>query len=728
MLPVPPFLRPSLPPPLSAGPPPHRTGLQRAASTRSGSRAHHPIALVYNELHPQWIKSVTFFVRWRRSLRSLALTFTHFKQLDKLRSPLNRTFASLTSLTLKLRGCVDKSYLNAEYHQIEDIPWTRTLDCPGLQRLKLGRGRWNLQHGWAEGFKSLRSLTLKHVDWDGSPGGGGTFRFDLSKAQTVRFYFPQSSLQLFLTLSSSLETFSAMAKRLVLSCKSTEPLALQHLSLYGQQQLVISSLHLASVQVAYLNGPPKDLHSHDDHHSYDPYSSNMDLYELPSELSPELSPDRQSMHRRSSAEFSWVQWLGTIAPTVEVLIVRHGVPVEGVDAEWSSLRSLGIVVESEERSEVDLKVEKRRDDGEREVTVEEFQERDGRLLQQQRQQERQQQRQEQQLLQQRVLQLQQQQQQWQRQQQQQQHRQQQPQRQRQRQQQQQLLQEQQEQQQQQQQQLLQVLQQQQQQQQGEEEEEEEQEGQQQDVRPPFILAPNLRSIFFPTRTCEQQTLTSLREFCPSLALYCISRRSFYWEKQRKQLPEAPVVHVRKARSGVPCACFAEKRPKHCDVLVLVACAEGVLLDGMGQGSSGSSGSSGCSSGGGSRAFYAPVVTPFEALMALEEGREWTGEYRMMLDGAGRPWRRDLDRIFGTARDYKGLEVPWFMAPGGTPGEGGGDARGRGHESKGGDEGGRGDGGGVGAFIPRVAPAIDAVRVVEGREGRAAGYVDEPQKG
>ncbi|CAI5492715.1 unnamed protein product [Closterium sp. Naga37s-1] len=325
--------------------------------------AHHPIALVYNELHPQWIKSVTFFLRWRRSLRSLALTFTHFKQLDKLRSPLNRPFASLTSLTLKLRSTVDKAYLNSE-DPVDWNSWTRTLDCPALQRLKLGRGRWNLQHGWAEGFKSLRCLTLKHVDWEfadvkylGSvtprlteftlyhswnledpspgPGGGGTFRFDLSKAQTVRFYFPQGSLKLVLTLSSSLKTFSAMAKRLVLSCKTTEPLALHHLSLYGQQRLVISSLRLASVRVAYLNGPPKDHHSHD---------------------------DQQSMPRHSSAEFSWVEWLRTIAPTVEVLIVRHGVPVEGVDAEWSSLRSLGIVVEREERSEVDLKVDERRDD------------------------------------------------------------------------------------------------------------------------------------------------------------------------------------------------------------------------------------------------------------------------------------------------------------------------------------------------------------------------------
>ncbi|CAI5511516.1 unnamed protein product [Closterium sp. Naga37s-1] len=496
--------------------------------------AHHPIALVYNELHPEWIKSVEYFLRWRGRLKSLTLTYTNFKQLDYLCSPLNRSFASLTSLTLKLRGCVDKSYLYDDLPEdcedgADEMFWVHAFDCPALQRLKLGRGKWNLQEeGWAEEYQSLRSLTLKHVDWSyvdveylgtvtprltestlyhswsldrpsSGPGGGGEFRFDLSKAQTVRFYFPQRTLTLVLTLSRSLKTFTAMAKQLVLSCKSSTPLALHHLSLYGQQRLVISSLRLASARVAYLNGPPKDRHSRNDHHS-----SYLD--------SPELSPE-------SSPDFSWAEWLGTIAPTVEVLIVRHGVPVEGVDAEWPCLRSLGIVVESEERSEVDLKVEKRRDDGEREVTVKEYQERNQRLLQQQWQQERQ-----------RQQQWQQRQQQWQ------------------------------QQQQGQQQQILQ--QQQQQQQQEEEEEEEEQEEQQQEGRPPFILAPNLRAIFFPTHTCEQQTLASLREFCPSLALYCISRRSFYWDKQRRQLPDTPMIHVRKARSWVPRACFAEKRPKN----------------------------------------------------------------------------------------------------------------------------------------------------------------------
>ncbi|CAI6011585.1 unnamed protein product [Closterium sp. NIES-65] len=598
-------------------------------------QADHPIALVYNELHPQWIKSVESFLR-RHGLRSLALTFTGKDQLRYLDSPLKehlryldpplcRPFTSLTSLSLKLRGTVaDKSdnydYRYKKHKEIEweeereKESWTITLDCPALQRLKLGRGKWGLEEGWAEQFKSLRSLTLKHMDWSyvdldylatltpqlsefvlyhswdfnrpsSGPGGDETFTFDLSKAQTVRFYFPHSTLTLSLARSSSLTTFTAMGKQLLLSCKSTEPLTLQHLLLYGQQRLVISSLRLASVRVAYLNGPPKDVHPRDDK-----FSSYLDFPELSLQFLPELSPDRESVH--NSTAFSWAEWLRSIAPTVEVLIMRHGVPVEGVDAEWSNLRSLGIVVEREELFEVDLKVEK--------------------------------------------------------------------------------------------------------------------------------------PIFFPTSTCEERTLSSLREFCPSLAPYCISHRSFYWEKQGRELPETPVVHVRDAKSGVPCACFAEKRPKN--VREKMHCVNGELVDG--------------GSSGGSRAFYAPVVTPFEALMALEEG-EWTGEYRMLLDGAGVGGKEEEARsgseFLALRCDYKGLEVLWFMEPGGAPSgmagkvqsgsgvpssQGSRNADGRG----GGDEGGRGDGGGVGAFMLKVALAIDAVRVVEGKEGRAAGYEDELLQG
>ncbi|CAI5492716.1 unnamed protein product [Closterium sp. Naga37s-1] len=90
----------------------------------------------------------------------------------------------------------------------------------------------------------------------------------------------------------------------------------------------------------------------------------------------------------------------------------------------------------------------------------------------------------------------------------------------------------------------------------------------------------------------------------------------------------------------------------CDVLVLVACAEGVILDCMGQGSSGSDRSS-----GGSKAFYAPMVTPFEAMMTLEEGREWTGKYRMLLDGMCAAGARGMCR--GGAAGWHGAGQQWW---------------------------------------------------------------------
>ncbi|CAI5482995.1 unnamed protein product [Closterium sp. Yama58-4] len=472
--------------------------------------AHHPIALVYSDLHPQWVKSVAFFLRWQ-GLKSLALTYTQIMQLDTLDSQRKWSFASLTSLSLKLRGSLDCSQLFDDVEQddrcdVERDYWDCYFLCPDLQRLKLGRGKWVLADGWADEFRSLRSLTLMHVDWSNvdfeylgkispqltefalydwwnldrpslGPGAGfAKFCFDFSSARVLRFFFPQSSLTLFLTLSRSLKAFSAVAKRLVLSCKSSAPLYLDHLSLYGQERLVISSLRLASARVAYLNGPPIDQHSRDD-----AYSTCW--------TSPAPPTDWQRLHRSGLPEFSWTAWLAAIARTVEVLIVRHRVPLELVDAEWSRLRSLGIVVESEERFEVNLEVERRRDDGEEEVTAEEFQDRNlrQRLLQQQQ-------------------------------------RQQQPWRQ---------------------------------QEEQEEEEEEDQAG-----KPPFIRAPNMQTIFFPTRTCEQQTLASLHESYSSLALYCIACRSFYWEKQGKELAETPVVHVRKGRSGVSSNSWGERRPKN----------------------------------------------------------------------------------------------------------------------------------------------------------------------
>ncbi|CAI5947635.1 unnamed protein product [Closterium sp. NIES-65] len=240
-----------------------------------------------------------------------------------------------------------------------------------------------------------------------------TLAFSFPNARLLRFRFASTELHLTLTVPPSLETLSVVAKRLVLSCKSTAPLALDHLSLYGQEQLVISSLRLASARVVYLDGPANDQEG-----------------------------------------FSWAEWLDIIAPTVEVLIVRHGVPIKKVEAECGRLLSLGIVVPPWDRDTranswtINAKIR------ERERLLKAF------------------------------------------------------------------------------------------------------------FKPPSIRAPNLRFLFFPTRkACNAPALAALRQDYPALALYCVVDRSFYWERKGKMVSNAPLEHVRRAKSGVWDEEEEEKRPK-----------------------------------------------------------------------------------------------------------------------------------------------------------------------
>ncbi|CAI7784015.1 unnamed protein product [Closterium sp. NIES-53] len=195
-------------------------------------------------------------------------------------------------------------------------------DCAQLQELNLGRGMWKLnsQRVNTAWFKSIRKLTLEQVHYesmrfqflkiitrqlheftlyeDGNVlrehpcvASTTTLAFTFPNARLLRFRFASAELHLTLTVPPSLETLSVVAKQLVLSCKSSAALALHHLSLYGKDQLVISSLRLASARVVYLDGP-----------------------------------------------------------AMEVLIVRHGVLINKVEAEWGRLRNLGIVVPPWDRS------------------------------------------------------------------------------------------------------------------------------------------------------------------------------------------------------------------------------------------------------------------------------------------------------------------------------------------------------------------------------------------
>ncbi|CAI5947647.1 unnamed protein product [Closterium sp. NIES-65] len=300
---------------------PHPTHLQ--------SQESQPISLVYGDQNPHWMRTVRYFLV-RPGLHSLHLRCSDSKKLPTLGTYIARCSHSLSSLRLEIQGDVGSSKgQESECWRLEFLK-----DCAQLQELNLGRGMWKLN--WqcvnTSWFKSIRKLTLEHIHYgsmsfqfleiitpqlheftlyeDGNvlrehPGvpSTTTLAFSFPNARLLRFRFASTELHLTLTVPPSLETLSVVAKRLVLSCKSSAPLALHHLSLYGQEQLVVSSLRLASTRVAYLDGPTSD-----------------------------------------QGVFSWTELLGTIAPTVEVLIVRHGVPIKKVEAEWGRLQSLGIVV------------------------------------------------------------------------------------------------------------------------------------------------------------------------------------------------------------------------------------------------------------------------------------------------------------------------------------------------------------------------------------------------
>ncbi|CAI5932950.1 unnamed protein product [Closterium sp. NIES-64] len=298
-----------------------------------------------------------------------------------------------------------------------------------------------------------------------------TLAFSFPNARLLCFRFASTELQLTLTVPPSLETLSVVAKRLVLSCKSTAPLALHHLSLYGWERLDISSLRLASTRVAYLDGPANDQES-----------------------------------------FSWTELLDIIAPTVEVLIVRHGVPIKKVEAEWGRLLSLGIVVPPWDRDaranswstgygkddeEPDEEVDENDymfDDADEDEDDEYDDEYDGvsdygcgkynwqfwemygpAMYAKVRDRER----------------------------------------------------------------LLKAF-----------------------FKPPSICAPNLQFLFFPScKACNAPALAALRQDYPTLALYCVVDCSFYWERKGKTVSNGPLEHVRGEKSGVWDEEVWEMRPK-----------------------------------------------------------------------------------------------------------------------------------------------------------------------
>ncbi|CAI5488040.1 unnamed protein product [Closterium sp. Naga37s-1] len=496
---------------------PHPTHLQ--------SQESQPISLVYGDQNPHWMRTVRYFLV-RPGLHSLHLRCSDSKKLPTLGTYIARCSHSLSSLRLEIQGDVGSSKgQESECWRLEFLK-----DCAQLQELNLGRGMWKLN--WqcvnTSWFKSIRKLTLEHIHYgsmsfqfleiitpqlheftlyeDGNVlrehprvPFTTTLAFSFPNARLLRFRFASTELHLTLTVPPSLETLSVVAKRLVLSCKSSAPLALHHLSLYGQEQLVVSSLRLASTRVAYLDGPTSD-----------------------------------------QGVFSWTELLGTIAPTVEVLIVRHGVPIKKVEAEWGRLQSLGIVVPPWDKSarvnnwgmgmvSDDDEGEEHLDDGrlrfswadepgyfgsepDEEVDEDDYMFDDADEDEDDDDDD------------------------------------------------------------------------------GDDDEAEDDDDEDDDdddgvgdfgcydddrlfwamygpeitakikdqerlmkafPKPPSIRAPNLRFLFFPTRkACNAPALAALRQDYPALALYCVVDRSFYWERRGKTVSNGPVEHVRREKSGV----------------------------------------------------------------------------------------------------------------------------------------------------------------------------------
>ncbi|CAI5966036.1 unnamed protein product [Closterium sp. NIES-64] len=431
-----------------------------------------PISLVYKE--KSWQKTIRYFLtRHGQSITSLHLIFTNLQQLPTLRPLIARCSPSLSSFSIKLWGFVDSD------EEQEDEAWTLDFltGCSRLHQLKLGWGMWNLDESCANAawVRSIRCLTLKHMDrryrnykflesitpqlheftlyehWHLSHGpvfGSHVMEFNFSNARLLRFRFASNELKLKLTVPPSLKSLSVMAKWLVLSCKSTAPLALDHLSLYGQERLVISSLHTASTRAVYLNGPASDEES-----------------SCP-RLSAQLPPSWQHVPYGIS-NFSWTNWLGSIAQNVEVLIVRHGIPIEEVDEVWRNLRSLGIVAHAkgEHSKEWEATLENDRafmDDGE-----------------------------------------------------------------------------------------------------YDDDDMDNYDDDEDSIKLPSIRAPNLQFLFFPSsKACDASTLAALRKDYPALALYCVVDRSFYWHRKGERVSNAPLKHVRQAKSGMLRHRFLEKKPKN----------------------------------------------------------------------------------------------------------------------------------------------------------------------
>ncbi|CAI7915378.1 unnamed protein product [Closterium sp. NIES-54] len=294
-----------------------------------------PLSLRFNNGRAWWNRSLVRLLKLGGH-HSLDLTFSSSAVLLRFDRLLASSVHSLTSLSLGVKDPSARleSFQYLEPGRIHHISQTFNLIEPAflvgfgqLQRLKLGRGLWFLRCVKAAWFKALRSLTIEHLesisrDHDflssispqlhefsiSSCGRRCSLRLDFFVARVITVSCEQQVLAVNFSLPPNLKALSVTARRLEVNCTSASPPRLDSLTLIGRRQLDVCSLPLASAKTVYLDGP----HAH-------VWKSELDALPL-------------------------TQLLSSIAPTLETLIVRHGWPLEDVDAEWSRLRSLGIGV------------------------------------------------------------------------------------------------------------------------------------------------------------------------------------------------------------------------------------------------------------------------------------------------------------------------------------------------------------------------------------------------
>ncbi|CAI5514877.1 unnamed protein product [Closterium sp. Naga37s-1] len=325
------------------------------------SPTHHqgdsnPISLHLSLAKPLWTNSVLWFLSYAPALPALRLSFGCHSLIPLIhrRAP-SFPSSALTSLhlTLSRRARDDEDlYVPANWKLNFLAP------CTNLHSLSLGLGAWRLDKSCvkARWMRSLRSLTLEGVDprgvclkaladltpqlhdftfcepqhlqeW-GKTSGPVFLALDFPNARRVCFRFLHHELKLKLSLPAAFHTFSACAEALILNCSSSAALSLEQLLLYSKESLRVSSFDVASVRALYLNAPIK--------------------------LLPSRAPQAQRTGARDGVvynlgppPFSWAGWLRALAPTVEVLITRHDINLESIGLAWPRLRSLGVVVESD---------------------------------------------------------------------------------------------------------------------------------------------------------------------------------------------------------------------------------------------------------------------------------------------------------------------------------------------------------------------------------------------